>query len=534
MKFEERALINSEGWTLAHSIKCGPKRISKGTLITGTLIGELTAAGVEKAQIFLLEDNDLDENEAARLAAESITGSGLKVELAGRGRANIVSTQDGLFVPGGGIDAVNNTDDAFSAASLAPHTTVREGQLVATIKLVPYGLAAAKLDNIRNTTSRLAVKSYQEFTATLVVTGEALKERALTSLTSRMERVKGQLQIREPVLHNKESVTAALEQAKVDGQDLILMLGASAISDKRDIFPAALADAGGDLIKLGMPADPGNLLMLGKLGSQTIIGLPGCAKSPALNGFDWVLELFAAKEPLNAQVLTKMGTGGLLKEPAGRTTPRAVKTGQPPGDKPAIAGAVVLAAGKSSRAKNAHKLLSVLGNKSVIRTTVDALLAVKGLTVLAVTGHRAQEIEACLPAKQVSVVHNPNFKQGMGTSLAAGIGALESNVKYAFICLGDMPFVQKSTIEKMLITAGETEGAVILVPTFHGKRGHPVLWHQRFFADLTHLSGDAGGKKLLRDNFEKIIEVAVDDPGILIDLDTPEMLAQFGIMPKDQ
>ena len=534
MKFEERAIKDSEGWTLAHSIKCGPKRVSKGTLITNALISELLAASVEKAQVFLLERGDLDENQAAKLAAKSITGSGLRVELAGRGRANIISTQDGLFMPGDAIDAVNITDDAFSAASLASHTPVRAGQLVATIKLVPYGLPAGKLDNIRRTKVQLVVKSFQEFSATLLVTGETLNERTIASLTSRIERVKGQLKIHPPIPHNKFSVTTALEKAKREGQNLILMLGASAISDERDIFPAALCDAGGDLIKLGMPADPGNLLMLGKLGGQTVIGLPGCARSPALNGFDWVLERFAAQEPLDAQVITKMGTGGLLKEPVGRTIPRSTKAGQPISQEQTIAAAVVLAAGKSSRSQNAHKLLSMLGGKTVVRTTVDILLAVKGLSVLVVTGYRAQEIQESLPAKRVSVVHNSNFEQGMGTSLAAGIKKLEGNVKYAFVCLGDMPFVQLSTLEKMLVTAGETKGTVILVPTFHGKRGHPVLWHQSFFTDLKQLRGDAGGKKILRDNFEKIVEVPVDDPGILIDLDTPEMLAQFGVMPKGQ
>lgn len=534
MKFEERSVTESNGWTLAHSILCGQKRIAKGTVLTASLIERLSHSGIRKVQVFLLEESDVDEDTAAERAAGKITGSGLNIELAGKGRANIIAICNGLFVPRGCIDAVNATDDAFSAASLASHTPVRTGQLVATIKLVPYGLPAATLNKIPALASLMAVKPFRGFTASLLVTGESPTHKTIAGLTARIEQVGGRLLTSTPIKHTQNAVKTALEHAKASATDLILMLGASAISDERDIFPAALINSGGKLIKLGMPADPGNLLMLGTLNDKTVIGLPGCARSPALNGFDWVLERFAAKEPLDAKTLTKMGTGGLLKEPAGRKTPRANAATQLKSTNSLPAAAIVLAAGKSSRAKNIHKLLSTLGNKTVIATTIDNLLGVKNLKIMVITGHRASEINACMPAKKVSCAHNPGFEQGMGTSIAVGMAVLTEPTGYAFICLGDMPFVQPSTYEKMLKTASEISGAAIFIPTFHGKRGHPVLWHNRFFADLKRLHGDTGGKKIISDNPEKVIEVPVDDPGILIDLDTPEMLAQFGVTSKDQ
>lgn len=530
MRFEERLVSDSEGWALAHSVVGGSRRISKGTVLSPSLISQLTNAGVERAQVFLLETGDLDEDTATEAAAAKITGYGLKIKPAGKGRANIVAACDGLFVPGDCIDTINSADDAFSAASLASHAPVRAGQLVATIKLVPYGLPAAKLDNIQTPSAQMTVKPFQQFNAVLIATGDAPTPKAIASLTSRVDRVGGLLQIQETIEHNQKTVGNALLETQATQPDLILMLGASAISDKRDVFPAALTSVGGELIKLGMPADPGNLLMLGKLGGTTVIGLPGCARSPALNGFDWVLERFAAKEPLNAQTLTEMGTGGLLKEPAGRKTPRA----EVPPATAITSTAVVLAAGKSSRSKNIHKLLSILGNKTVIATTIDMLQGIKNLKVLVVTGHKAAEIDTCFSDIPVTTVHNPHFEQGMGTSLAVGIGALDEATDYALVCLGDMPFVQQTTVEKMIEVAAKTNGAAVLIPTFHGKRGHPVLWHKRFFSALENLHGDTGGRQILEQNPEKIIEVPVDDAGILIDLDTPEMLAQFGVIPTDQ
>jgi len=532
VKFEERLVADSEGWTLAHSVTCGQKRIAKGTKLTAAIVDQLVGGGLVSAQVFLLEQDDIDEDTAARIAAEKITGAGLQVKPAGKGRANIVATCNGLFIPGSGIDAVNRADDAFSAASLVSHKPVRAEQLVATIKVIPYGLPSAILGNVPPAKNPMTVSPFQDFNALLIVTGKTPTKKTVTNLTSRIERTGGALQVWGTVKHDKKSVIDSLAKAKLESVDLILMLGASAISDKRDIFPSALTDSGGQLIKLGMPADPGNLLMLGKLGKQTIIGLPGCARSPALNGFDWVIERFAAKEPIDAPTLTQMGTGGLLKEPVGRVAPRKGTADQVT-PKEASVAAIVLAAGKSSRAKNIHKLLSTLAGKTVIATTIDSLLSIEGLNVHVVTGHKSADIKASLANKSVAFAHNSEFDQGMGTSIAVGVSAL-NKVDYALICLGDMPFVQQTTIQKILDTAAKTPGAAIFVPTFHGKRGHPVLWHQRFFGDLKGLHGDTGGKQILQNNVEKIVEVPVNDAGILIDLDTPEILAQFGISPTDQ
>ena len=95
---------------------------------------------------------------------------------------------------------------------------------------------------------------------------------------------------------------------------LRLVLTASATSDAADVGPSALLSAGGRLERVGMPVDPGNLLFLGTLGGATVIGLPGCARSPALNGADWVLERVACGVPVTSADIAGMGVGGLLGE----------------------------------------------------------------------------------------------------------------------------------------------------------------------------------------------------------------------------
>ena len=148
-----------------------------------------------------------------------------------------------------------------------------------------------------------------------------------------------------------------------------------------------------------------------------------------------------------------------------------------------------------------------------------------------VTGAHHQKIGDVLAGSDTAIVHNDGYELGMGTSIAKGVNALPTSTQFALLCLGDMPFVQSQTYEALTKTSQQYGVDAIFIPTFHGKRGHPILWGKRYFRELSALTGDVGGRYILGKNPEKIVEVPVDDPGILIDLDTPEMLAQFGITP---
>ena len=430
-------------------------------------------------------------------------------------------------MPGRSIDALNQLDDAFSAASKASFTKASPGDLVATIKLIPYGIPATILEGTA-ISNRCCVKPFAAFSARLIVSCPNASEKTVSVLEQRLQHVGGNLADVVHCDHGVSELEAALRASSKD--DLTLILGASAISDMNDVIPAAVQSAGGKVIKLGMPADPGNLLMLAEYKGNTIIGLPGCARSPALNGFDWVLERFSAGLALDKATISALGTGGLLKEPVGRRAPRQQDHKQ--GDTPSTSiAAIVLAAGKSSRAGTANKLLSKLGDTPVVRATVDTISkTVKG-NVFVVTGAWHQEISKTLDDVKISTIHNDLHGTGMGTSIAKGFASLPDDVQFSLVCLGDMPFVKPETYTALIDASSNYGTDAIFIPTFHGKRGHPVMWGQQHFRKLCILTGDIGGKPVLAENQEKIIEVAVDDPGILIDLDTPEMLTQFGVTP---
>jgi molybdenum cofactor cytidylyltransferase len=184
--------------------------------------------------------------------------------------------------------------------------------------------------------------------------------------------------------------------------------------------------------------------------------------------------------------------------------------------------ALVLAAGRSSRA-GGSKLLAMLDGKPLLRHAVDAALASRAASVTVVTGHAADAVAAALAGSGARLVHNPRFAEGLSTSLATGIGAIDADG--ALVVLADMPRVTAATIDR-LIAAFEA-GAEIVVPTNGGRRGNPVLWHRRYFGELATLSGDTGARALIERHAASATFIEIG-PEVALDLDTPEDIAAAG------
>jgi molybdenum cofactor cytidylyltransferase len=294
------------------------------------------------------------------------------------------------------------------------------------------------------------------------------------------------------------------------------------------------------ILLFGMPVDPGNLICLGRSGRRPELVLPGCARSPTLNGIDFVLSrLFAGIEVQPADVM-RMGVGGLLKEMEARPMPRASapatpRTGAAPRSAPRIA-AVVLAAGKSSRMAPHNKLLVAdRSGKTMIARVVDNVLSSGARPIVVVTGHMAPEIEQTLGGRPVRLVHAPDYADGLSASLKAGIAAVPPDSAGAIVCLGDMPLVTGRMIDRLLSAYDPDEGRLIVLPTHGGKQGNPILWDRRFFPEILGASGDAGARFLVKRHMEAVAEVPMDEDAVLRDFDTPESLATLPqrLRPED-
>ena len=288
----------------------------------------------------------------------------------------------------------------------------------------------------------------------------------------------------------------------------------SAITDRRDVVPAAIIAAGGTVERLGMPVEPGNLICMGRVGRVLVIGLPGCARSPKRNGVDWVLERLFAGIDAGAGAIAGMGVGGLLADGA-RPEPRPQYQ---PDAGAGVVGALVLAAGRSVR-MGANKLTADLAGRPVLSHVLAAVDAAR-LPAIVVTGHDADAVAAIAAPR--AIVHAARYAEGLSQTLAAGIRAVPADWSAAVVVLGDMPAL---TATDLAAIAERASDDAIVVPVHDGKRGNPVAWGRRFFGRLGAIEGDVGGKALLAEFSDAVVEVEASGDGILVDVDTPEALA---------
>jgi len=288
-------------------------------------------------------------------------------------------------------------------------------------------------------------------------------------------------------------------------------------------LPQAVVMAGGVITQLGLAVDPGNLLMFAEIGKLPVIGMPGCARSPKLNGLDWVLQLILADIEMTRAEFADMAAGGLLMEIASRPLPRAIATRPKQPDR--LVG-MLLAAGQSRRMGGQNKLLADIAGKPMVRHVAETMCdaGIDDLTV--VIGHQADQVAAALDQLPVNLVFNPQFAAGQGHSVAAGITGLDDSVTDVVIALGDMPLVSVETLRQLIAAhqACVDHQRRITLPSHAGKRGNPVIWGSAFFPELKQLRGDAGGRQVLQDHLAAHNPVESTTSTIFQDIDTPAEL----------
>lgn len=339
MIFAYRPAGACEGMLLGHSIGLASGRLRKGAWLSASDIEALKEAGIETVFAGQAEAHDVMEDEAARQIAERICGGHIKRERPHTGRCNLLAEADGLlqYAPDTLI-GLNLVDQRITCALLPNLSPVTKGDLVGTVKIIPFAVPRDVLEACKAAwrhENTITIAPYSGGTAHLLETRlpsvKPLPDKIIEITRQRAQRVFLNLGETAAAPHQPDDVAQWLSSASKQAarEDVLLIFGASATVDEADVIPAAITQAGGTVKRVGMAADPGNLLVHGIVNGIDVIGLPGCAKSPALNGFDWVLERMAANVPITAYDWAAFSVGGLLKEIKTRPQPRRLQTPAP-------------------------------------------------------------------------------------------------------------------------------------------------------------------------------------------------------------
>ena len=536
MKFGDVALKDAESAILAHSMRLADGILPKGRVLDKDDIAQLAVAGISSVVAARLEDGDLNENEAALKIAKALQNNNLVASGGNTGRANLRAETAGVaLIDAETVHRLNAVDEAVTVSTLRPYDAVSKGHVAATVKIITFGVSGDTVERCvaiaKENDPPVRVSPFGTpkigFVQTLVPgLKKSLVSKASSATAARLSAMGLDIADERHCEHNEAAVAENLSALAAAGCDIVLVLGASAIVDRRDTVPAALVAAGGEIDHLGLPVDPGNLLLFAKLGDTRVLGIPGSARSPRLHGFDWVLQRLVAGLDVTPEDLTRMGVGGMLKEMPGRPVSRDQEELDDLTDQvgPTIGG-ILLAAGQSRRMGSANKMLVDVDGVPMVVHAARAMLDSNVSPVIVVLGHESEQVENALKEMDLRFVRNPDYTDGLSTSLRAGLSALPAICDGAVVALGDMPDVRASDLNLLIDEFDPGAGQSIIVPTHAGKQGNPVLWARRYFEEISSVSGDVGARHLIGANEDQVHEVSTVNPGVLIDLDTPEAVA---------
>jgi molybdenum cofactor cytidylyltransferase len=541
MRFGDVPVAEAVGAILAHSLRLGTAVLKKGRVLSAADTALIAAAGRGHIVAARLDPGDIREDEAATRIAAAAAGANIATAPAFTGRANLFAEAKGLLVVDKDrLDRLNAVDEAVTLGTLAPYAVVLPRQMVATVKIIPFAVPQAAVEAAAAFASDagklLRVAAFVPRRVALIQTRlagfkESILDKTREVTEARLAALGCALLSENRCAHETADLAPHIERAIAAGAEMVLVHGASAIVDRRDVIPEAIVAAGGHIDHFGMPVDPGNLLLLGHVGETPVLGLPGCARSPKVNGFDWVLERLVAGLAVGPREIMGMGAGGLLAEIPSRPLPRAAAS-PAPGTKPEpriVPGpriaALLLAAGQSRRMGGPNKLLAEIDGRPMVARVATRLLSSHARPIVAVLGNEADAVDAALGRLPVERVKNPAFAEGLSSSLKRGLAALPPDIDGVIVCLGDMPLVTGRDLDRLIGAFNPLEGRAIIVPTRRGKRGNPVLWARRFFPEMAELAGEFGAKHLIGEHADLVYEVEMDSDGVLVDVDTPDALA---------
>jgi molybdenum cofactor cytidylyltransferase len=542
MKYASFPLREAESIVLAHSIRFEGQggRLTKGHRLTPDDIERLREEGIASVVGVQLDAGDVLEDEAAVRLAASIAPDHLTFSEPATGRVNVYAAKAGLFVADSGVvDALNQVDPSITLACLKDRVSVKAGDMVATFKIIPLAVPGECLDKavaLLAASTPFEVKSFAAHAVTLIATElptlkTSVMDRTAKLIQQRLAR-SGSALVREiRVPHRHGDLIAALQALDLEKSrqpSMVIVFGASAVADEEDVIPAAIRAAGGEVIRIGMPVDPGNLLVYGRIGGVTVLGAPGCARSPKENGFDWMLDRLLAGERPASDDIAGMGVGGLLMEIPTRPAPR--DRGERKGEVSLSVAAVMLAAGQARRMGDSglHKLLAEFDGVPLVRRTAEMLLGSKAGPVVVVTGHRQADIAAELSSLDVRLQDNPLHEAGMASSLIAGFTRPDvTAADGVLVMLADMPGVTSGHIDQLFDAFVDAGGGAIVRAVSNGKRGNPVILPRATYEAVRNLQGDVGARAIIETSGLPVVDVDIG-PAAHLDVDTPEAVVAAG------
>ena len=525
MKIFQKKIEDSCGYLLMHSVFLKDGRLRKGKIIDQDDIYVMKSSEIEMVYVGEYEQDDIPENDASSQIAKAIAMDEFLISPTLSGKTNITVSSDGLIeIDEDNVTKLNNLSPNVAISTLNNHDVIYRGDHILSVKIISYAISSLHLEKIISFLKKnriIKLKAFKSMRIGVIYTTsknekQSLIEKTKKSIKSRISDYNSTIMDERIISHDYMTIKENVDQLKDSNINCILLFLSTSISDVNDIVPSVIDELGGEIKSFGMPVDPGNLTLNGKIQSVDIVVAAGSARSDSLNGLDWHLNCIHAGIEVTQDMVNSLGVGGLLKDIdfaiKRKRVSKAIDT------KKSNIAAVVLCAGESKRMGKKNKLLLQVEGKSLIKNYIEKISKSNVSEIVIVTGHQSDEIAKELDGYDLKFIHNEKYKEGMSTSLNTGINSLSDNINAAIICLPDMPMIGIYEINKLIEYYNPSIGNEICIATYNDQRGNPVLWDRKYFKKLMQIKGDKGGRYLLPKFLDKSVEVKLGE-AVTFDVD---------------
>jgi molybdenum cofactor synthesis domain-containing protein len=312
------------GMVLCHDItKIVPgqfkgRAFTKGHVITGEDIPELLKLGKDHIYVWHLNPGEVHENEAGIRLARAVGGSGLTLTEPNEGKVNLVAGYDGMCLIDGDLLAQINMIEDIVVATRANRRPVKQGDVVAGVRVIPLVVDGAKLQEVEKIAAAaevISVLPFKTYMVGLVTTGNEVYYRRIEDKFSPVIRQKvesyGSKVIRQITVPDQiDEIAGAIQALKADGADLILTTGGMSV-DPDDVTPSGIRKTGAGIVSYGAPVLPGAMLLIAYLGEIPVLGLPGCVMYHKTTIFDLLLPTVMSGQKISRAMIARLGLGGL-------------------------------------------------------------------------------------------------------------------------------------------------------------------------------------------------------------------------------
>lgn len=328
MRFGPVPLTEAEGKLLAHNISDvdGRRLLRKGRTLDAEAVQILAELGHATVFVAQLEEGDVHEDEAAERIARVVAGAGVEASSPHTGRVNITAGALGVAYVDTELLFALNGIEGVTVATVRAHTVARPRARVATVKIIPYALPPDALDRAESAgkgAGLISVRPIESVPVAVTLVGgrgvwEGLRSGLGAAIERRMEGLGCRVVTTACVPLDEDALSTALRDQAEAEAGMIVVAGETATMDANDLIPRGIRLAGGEVEHLGLPMDPGHLLLLGYLAGIPVVGAPGCVRGSVPDGFDAVVPRLLAGERLTRGDLESLGHGGLLSDPRTR------------------------------------------------------------------------------------------------------------------------------------------------------------------------------------------------------------------------